>query len=80
MTRPAGAPPPGPALEVTSGSATAEEIAALTVVLAAAAAGHQAAVPAPRLARAPGWADRSRLMSGPLAHGPGGWRASARPR
>jgi hypothetical protein len=66
--------------EVADGGATPEEIAALTVVLAGAAAAHQATVPAGQPAVSPGWADRSRLLRSPLAHAPGGWRASARPR
>jgi len=68
-----------PLFEV-AGGATPEEIAALTVVLAAAAAARQDAVPAGQPAGTPGWADRSSLLRSPLAHAPGGWRASARPR
>jgi hypothetical protein len=71
-------PADGPLFEVAG--ATSEEIAALTAVLAAATAAHQDAVPAGQPAGAPGWADRSRLLRSPLAHSPGGWRASARPR
>jgi Acyl-CoA carboxylase epsilon subunit len=72
-------PPDVPQFEV-AGGATPEEIAALTVVLAAAAAARQDAVPAGQPAGAPGWTDRSRLLRSSLAHAPGGWRASARPR
>jgi hypothetical protein len=83
MTQPpaGGAVPPEAALfEIVGGGATAEEIAALTAVLAAIAAGRrQNAVPAPGLAGASIWASRSRLVRPPLAHAPGGWRASARP-
>jgi hypothetical protein len=65
--------------EVVRGTATAEEIAALTAVLAAlAAAGRQDTVPAGGPAARSNWADRSRLMRRPLAHAPGAWRASAR--
>jgi hypothetical protein len=75
------APPSEAALfEVVSGDATAEEIAALTAVLAAlAAAGRRNQVPT-RPTAVSGWADRSRLLRSPLAHAPAGWRASARPR
>ena len=67
--------------EIVHGQATAEEIAALTAVLAAAAAAarHRDAVPAAEPARSSGWADRSPLLRGPLAHFPGGWVASGRP-
>ena len=93
MTPPPDGGPPSPAasgeaasgeaalFEIVPGEATAEEIAALTAVLAAAAAaGHRDAVPAPEPARLSGWADRSRLLRNPLGHSAGGWRASARPR
>jgi hypothetical protein len=69
-----------PLFEVAGGGATPEEIAALTVVLAAAASARQDTVPAGQPAVSPGWAERSRLLRSPLAHAPGGWRASARPR
>src|ERR1035438_290393 len=75
------APPSEAALfEVVSGDATAEEIAALTAVLAAlAAAGRRNQVPT-RPTAVSGWADRSRLLRSPLAHAPAGGGARARPR
>jgi hypothetical protein len=82
MTQPPadGAVPPEAALfEIVGSGATAEEIAALTAVLAAVAGRRQNAAPAPGLAGASIWAGRSRLVRAPLAHAPGGWRASARP-
>jgi Acyl-CoA carboxylase epsilon subunit len=83
MTQPSadGAVPSEAALfEIVGGGATAEEIAALTAVLAAVAAGRrQNAAPAPGPAGASIWAGRSRLVRAPLAHALGGWRASARP-
>ena len=69
---------PEPLLRVVAGQPTAEEAAALAVVLAA----KLTAVPAQaRGARATvgGWADRSRAMRAPLAPGPGAWRNAARP-
>jgi hypothetical protein len=78
---PAAATPDAALFTVANGDATPEQIAALTAVLAAAtAARHRDGVPVTSPAGVPGWADRSRLMRSPLAHAPGGWRASARPR
>ena len=80
-----GALSEGATFEIVGGAATAEEIAALTAVLAAmAAASRRGAVGATDDAvggavRVSGWAERSRLVRRPLAHSPGGWRASARP-
>jgi hypothetical protein len=68
--------------EVVGGAATAEEIAALTAVLAAmaAAAGERDAVlAAGGRVGVSGWAERSSLVRRPLSHATGGWRASARP-
>ena len=83
MTQPPpdeAAPAEAALFEIVGGGATAEEIAALTTVLTAIAAGRrQNAAPAPGLAGASIWAGRSRLVRPPLAHAPGGWRASARP-
>jgi Acyl-CoA carboxylase epsilon subunit len=80
----AGAGRPGaPLLAVVRGDASAEEIAALTAVLAAksAAAARAAAASsaADRGRRAFGWASRRAMLRKPLSHGPGAWRASARP-
>jgi hypothetical protein len=69
-------PASGPALEVVAGHPSAEELAALTVALAAAAARGRASQPG---RSSPGWADRSRMMNAPPRPGPGAWRRSARP-
>jgi hypothetical protein len=73
----------GPLLTVVRGDATAEEIAALTAVLAAKSAAAvraaTAAAAAARGGRTFGWASRQAMLRKPLAHGPGAWRASARP-
>jgi hypothetical protein len=70
-------PASGPTLKVVAGDPSAEELAALTVALAAALAGRG---PGGRPGRSsPGWADRSRTMNAPLRPGPDAWRRSARP-
>ena len=66
-----------PFLTVVKGDASAEEIAALTAVLAALAA-RRAGAPAAGGERAGGWASRPALLRRPLRHGPGAWRASGR--
>jgi Xaa-Pro aminopeptidase len=66
----------GPVLRVVRGEPTAEELAALTVVLTARAAA--AAAPKPGAPRSE-WRDRASLLRRPLHPGPGAWRASARP-
>jgi hypothetical protein len=67
--------------EIVSGGATAEEVAALTAVLATmAAASRRNVVPARGPTVMSIWAERSRLVRRPPAHAPGAWRASARPR
>ena len=72
-----GPPAGGPALKVVAGDPSAEELAALTVALAAAlAAGGPAGQPR---RSSPGWADRSRMMNAPLRPEPDAWRRSARP-
>lgn len=76
-------PASGLRLEVVAGHPTADELAALTVALAAAlAAGDQAAGPG-QAGRAGGasslWADRSTLVGAPLTPGPDAWRRSGRP-
>jgi hypothetical protein len=78
---PEGALSEGATFEIVGGAATAEEIAALAAVLAAmaAAASERDAALARGPVRVSGWAERSRLVRRPLAHSPGGWRASARP-
>jgi hypothetical protein len=65
-------------VSVVSGQPTAEETAAVVVVLSALAS---QAGPDPAARPAPSqWAARSRLMRAPLTPGPGAWRASALPR
>lgn len=71
-------PQRAPALRVVSGQPTADELAAVVVVLGAASArarGGPAAAPLRSQ-----WAARSRLLRTPVAAGPGAWRASALPR
>ncbi len=73
MTEDAGAP-----LVLIHGDATAEEVAAVTAVVAALAAGRGGgAGPAPKVSQ---WASRARQVRPPMHQGPGGWRASALPR
>ena len=55
-------PAGGPALKIVAGDPSAEELAALTVALAAALATGD---PAGRPRRSPGWADRSRMINAP---------------
>jgi hypothetical protein len=61
---------------VVRGEPTDAELAALTVVLAAAAAGSGDAPARPR-AR---WSDPAAAMRSPLSAGPGAWRTSHWPR
>jgi hypothetical protein len=66
-----------PAVKIVKGNPSAEQIAALVLVLTAtapagAAGGHETAHS--------GWPARSRLLRAPLPRGAGGWRASALPR
>jgi Acyl-CoA carboxylase epsilon subunit len=69
--------PARPLLRVVRGAPDDEELAALTVVLAALAAdGPPAPTPAPKS----WWADRAALVRPPLPSGPGAWRASGLPR
>jgi hypothetical protein len=71
----------GPTLEVVAGHPTADELAALTVALAAAlAAGEQMTGPGSRRqagGASPAWADRSWMVGAPLRAGPDAWRRSA---
>jgi acyl-CoA carboxylase epsilon subunit len=76
-------PASGLTLEVVAGHPSADELAALTVALAAAlAAGDRLAVPG-EAGRGGGassaWADRAAMVSAPLMPGPDAWRRSARP-
>ena len=71
-------PASGPVLEVVAGDPSAEELAALTVALAAALAARGGPASGPSRS-SPGWADRSAMMDAPPRPGPGAWRRSARP-
>ncbi|WET80493.1 acyl-CoA carboxylase subunit epsilon [Amycolatopsis sp. QT-25] len=67
-----------PLLKVVRGNPDDAELAALTAVVAAVAAGARAPEPAPK--RNSWWADKTSLVRAPLAPGEGAWRASALPR
>jgi hypothetical protein len=64
-------------LDVIRGEPTADELAAVVVVLAARAA-HAGGESVPRPPRSQ-WAARARQMRPQLTTGPGAWRASALP-
>jgi Acyl-CoA carboxylase epsilon subunit len=64
-----------PALRVLSGSPTAEELAALTAVVAVASATTPAA---PERVRRGGWNDPAWQHRRPLIPGPNAWLASVR--
>jgi hypothetical protein len=66
-----------PLLRVVRGDATAEEIAALVVVLLARSADAEASSQARSVSGS--WADRSGQIRRPLSPGPGAWRRSALP-
>ena len=70
---------PAPLLTVVRGDASAEEIAALTAVLAARSRSAVRPAPDGRGQRITGWSSRSALLRRPVRHGPGAWQASARP-
>ncbi|KGH48088.1 acetyl-CoA carboxylase [Modestobacter caceresii] len=63
-----------PLLQVVRGEPSAEELAALTVVVAALSQRRPRRRPAPVGA----WRERADLLRRPLPAGPGGWRASGR--
>ncbi|MEV4319325.1 acyl-CoA carboxylase subunit epsilon [Actinocrispum sp. NPDC049592] len=65
-----------PLLRIVRGTPDDVELAALTAVIAALPG--EAGTPAEKPKSA--WADPSRRMRTPLAHGPGAWRASGMPR
>ena len=69
--------PARPILRIVRGEPDAAEIAALTAVLAAAGGGDD---DAPDATPPSSWARHDDLVRGPVHPGPGGWRASARPR
>ena len=64
-----------PLLRVVRGEPTSEELAALLAVLTARTASTEARGNAGRSA----WNHPARLVRRPVASGPGGWVASARP-
>jgi hypothetical protein len=64
-----------PLLRVVSGQPTAEELAALTVVVAALSQRRPRRRPTPVGA----WASRTSAVRTQLHPGPGGWRAAGRP-
>jgi Acyl-CoA carboxylase epsilon subunit len=66
----------GPALRIVRGEPTDEELAALTVVLAAAGRPGE---PERSAAEQPSWNRAESRLRRPLHPGPGAWRASARP-
>jgi hypothetical protein len=63
-----------PLLRIVSGSPTAEELAALTVVVAALSQRR----PRRRATPVGAWASRADAVRTPVQAGPGGWRASGR--
>jgi hypothetical protein len=65
-----------PVLRVVSGSPTAEELAVLTAIVAA-ASNADADAPAPSRDRRGRWADPAAAHRRPLLAGPNGWRATA---
>jgi Acyl-CoA carboxylase epsilon subunit len=74
-------PGDSPMLSVVSGHPSAEELAALTVVVTATLAARQRAAAA-RASAGPArsaWLDRAALTRTPLRPGPDAWRHSARP-
>ncbi|MGQ0625080.1 MAG: acyl-CoA carboxylase subunit epsilon [Sporichthyaceae bacterium] len=74
MSADATTPEPGrPMLRVVRGTPDDYELAALLAVVSA-CSGAGGTEPE---AQPNAWSDRSRLVRGPLPHGPGAWRASA---
>jgi hypothetical protein len=67
-----------PALAITAGNPSAEDIAAVVAVLSARLRPAEA-TGAGQTARSR-WSARSRQLRAPLQRGPGAWRASALPR
>ena len=63
-----------PLLQVVRGEPSAEELAALTVVVAALSQRRPRRRPTP----VGGWTERADVLRRPLLAGPGGWRASGR--
>lgn len=71
----AGDKPAVPLLRIVNADATPEEVAALVAVLSALGSGEGRSAPR----RTPEWSRPVHRMRGPVAHGPGGWRASSLP-
>lgn len=68
--------PARPVLRVVGGDPSPEDLAALTVVLAAASGGDE---PASETGSRSAWNDPVRLVRRPVRPGPDGWRASTLP-
>ncbi len=68
--------PQTPLLKVVNADATPEEIAALVAVFSALGSATESVAPR----RTPEWSQPARRVRTPIAHGPGGWRASGLPR
>ncbi len=67
--------PARPLLRVVRGEPTPEELAALTVVVAALSQRR----PRRRVTPVGAWASNAALVRRPMQTGPGGWRAAGRP-
>jgi hypothetical protein len=65
---------PRPLLRVVTGEPSAEELAALTVVVATLSQRRGGRRPVP----VGGWAERADLVRRPVQPGPGGWRSAGR--
>jgi hypothetical protein len=74
-------PGESPLFSVVSGHPGAEDLAALTAILASRLATRQRTVTAQAAARTArsAWLDRAALTRAPLRPGPGAWRRSALP-
>ena len=70
------APDGRPALRIVRGEPTAEELAAVVTVVAAATGGGEAPAEPPRGQ----WRSRGRNIRPALSHGPDAWRSSGLPR
>ena len=68
-----------PLLSVVRGQPTGEEVAALTVALAAVAARGARSGAAGSSQPPAGWARRASMLRAPVSRGRGGWRRSALP-
>ncbi len=66
--------PSVPMLRIVTPGTTPEEVAAIVAVLASLGGGEP---PTPK--KRPQWNAPHRMARRPVAHGPGGWRASALP-